>query len=257
LAQQVKKDEISQTTRAAEQVVARNFIISLWESNVIAMPPRNLKSRKLAVSAPLRKITTFSKEEIQVMLKAADERTKLYLLLSLNCGFYAVDIGTLRQDEVDWDNGRIRRQRTKTRDRSKKVPEVDYLLWRQTFALLKQYRNPGLHHPELALVNEEGNPLWWEKENKEGKVCRNNTVKCCYFRLQNDDLKLPPEKRKSWKILRKTAASMLEDHETYGRYAEYFLGEVPRGTTSRHYVEPSTRQFDAALEWLGKQFELA
>ena len=107
----------------------------------------------------------------------------MFLLLGLNCGFYAVDIGTLRQDEVDSDSGRIRRKRTKTRDRSDDVPEVDFLLWRRTFDLLKKHRNAGPQRPELVFVNEEGNPLWWEKENDQGKVCRNNTVKCCYFRL--------------------------------------------------------------------------
>ena len=90
------------------------------------------------------------------MLGAADERTELYLLLGLNCGFYAVDIGTLLKEGVDLGAGRIKRKRTKTRDRSHDVPEVDYLLWRRTRDLLEKHWNPGPHRTHHLLGQYHG-----------------------------------------------------------------------------------------------------
>ena len=40
-----------------------------------------------------------------MLLNAANQRQKLYLLLALNCGMYTVDIALLRQDEVDLEKG--------------------------------------------------------------------------------------------------------------------------------------------------------
>jgi integrase len=247
LAQQVAEGKMAAETRAGVQRVIRSFIRNRYERRFIDLP-RNLTSRTLAAAVPLQEVIVFSKPEIHKLLDAASERTKLYILLALNCGFYGVDIAALKQSEVDWAGGRIRRQRTKTRNSSQKVPKVDYLLWRQTFDLLKKSRSD---HPELVLLNERGKPLWSETE-KNGKFNRNNNVKTAYFHLWETKFK-QTKGFKPFKTLRKTAASLLETHKEYGRYAEYFLGETPRSIASRHYVKPSPKQFDAACRWLGKQ----
>ena len=161
----------------------------------------------------------------------------------LNCGFYPVDIGTLKHSE--YKDGRITRKRSKTRNRSDKVPTVSYRLWKETDTLLTKYRSD---HPELVLLNRNGTPLWKEVE-KNGKFCRISNIKCSFFRLQQKT-----EITKSLKHLRKTASTMLGSHPQYGRYAEYFLGEAPRSVTDTHYVKPSQDQFDKAVKWLGEQF---
>jgi integrase len=244
LSQQVETGKLSQTTISATMAAAREFIRSRWERRLIDLP-RNLNSRTLAVSPPLKTIALFSTEEIDAFFAAALPRERLYLLLMLNTGCYPVDVARLRQDEVDWEEGRIIRKRTKTRGRSDKVPTVNYRLWRESFTLLTKYRSAD---PEFVLLNRNGTPLWKEVE-KNGKFTRVSNIKCNFFRLQKKT-----GIKKSLKQIRKTAASMLENHPEYGRYAEYFLGEVPRSVTSRHYVQPSKEQFDAALTWLGEQF---
>jgi hypothetical protein len=196
------------------------------------------------MSPPLKEIEVFTKEEIAALLLAASEWERLLLLLMLNCGFYPVDIATLKKSE--YQGGRITRKRTKTRNRSDKVPTVDYLLWSETDALLSKYRS---EHPELVLLNQRGRPLWVETEKENGKFHRNSNIRCNFFRLRKKT-KIP----KTLKLLRKTSASMLEAHPEYGRYAEYFLGEAPSSVASRHYVRPSEEQFDAALRWLGQQY---
>ena len=106
LAGQVQAGDMSQSTMVGTLGAAREFIRSRWERRFIELP-RNLHSRSLAVSAPLKQIEVFSTEEIQTLLKAASERERLYLLLMLNFGAYPVDIAALRQDEVNWSEGRI------------------------------------------------------------------------------------------------------------------------------------------------------
>ena len=65
----------------------------------------------------------------------------------LNCGMTQRDISDLKDEEVDWNAGRIRRKRSKTANHDN-VPVVEYLLWPRTFDLLKEYRSGG----ELVLL---------------------------------------------------------------------------------------------------------
>jgi hypothetical protein len=64
----------------------------------------------------------------------------------------------------------------------------------------------------------------------------------------------PGEPFGSLSELRATASTMLDNHETYGRYAQHFLGHSPRSVAQSNYVSPSQTQFDKALIWLGEQF---
>ena len=63
--------------------------------------------------------------------------------------------------------------------------------------------------------------------------------------------------KKSLKLLRKTAATMLESHPVYGRYTSHFLGHSPRSIKDKHYAAPSQELFDEAIAWLGQQFGFA
>jgi integrase len=245
LSKQVEAGELSQSTMSAVQGATREFIRSRWERRLIELP-RNLTARGLAVSAPLQAVETFTREEVATLFSKASERERLYLLLMLNCGFYPSDIAKLKQSEVDWRNGRIERKRSKTRGRSDKVPVIQYVLWSETLALLRKHRSAD---PEYVLLNENGTPLWKEQVSKNGKFNRLNNIKCNFFRLQRKT-----EITKGLKLFRKTGASTMEEHPEYGRYAEHFLGEVPRSVAGRHYVKPSQDQFDAALRWVGQQF---
>jgi hypothetical protein len=59
--------------------------------------------------------------------------------------------------------------------------------------------------------------------------------------------------RKPMKGLRKTAATLLESHETYGRLTGLFLGHAPASMKERHYAAPPQALFDEAVTWLGRQ----
>jgi integrase len=218
---------------------AKAFIIHCWRNRYINDLPRNLNDKNLSITIPLKTKVLFSIPDIKTIMKQANERQRLYILLALNCGMYPSDIGRLRQSEVDWNNGRIIRQRGKTRDRSANVPCVDYLLWKETFSLLKKHK---AETSEYALVNENGGCLYFQEDGKS----KSSAVECSWKRL----MKKLPEIDKPLKSLRKTPASLLENHAEYGRYAEYFLGEAPKSIATKHYIQPSKEQFDKAMQWL-------
>jgi integrase len=229
-------------------MTAKQFISRLAELRLIPLPG-NIRSRRFRFnhSAPA-KIETFSVEEVRAMLAACDgfsERTKLYLLLMLNCGMYQNDIAELLAEEVNWTRGTLTRARSKTRERG--GPVVTYKLWPETLALLKKHRAKD---GDLALATDEGKPLvryWLE----DGAMRRYDCIHSAWSRLA---AKMGGRKmRLGMKHLRKTAASLLGQHPQYKFYANHFLADSPRTVADRHYVVPSDEEFFAALAWLRGQ----
>jgi integrase len=226
-------------------MTAKQFISRLAELRLIPLPG-NIRSRRFRFnhSAPA-KIETFTVEEVRGLLAACvgfSDRTKLYLLLMLNCGMYQNDIAELHREEVHWGKGTLTRARSKTRERS--GPVVTYKLWPETFSLLKEHRAKD---GELVLTTDEGNPLvryWLE----EGQMRRYDVIQSAWTRLAG---KLGVRKvRLGMKHLRKTSASLLARHPQYKFYANHFLADSPRTVADRHYVTPSDDEFFQALDWL-------
>ncbi len=248
LSDRVTDGTFAKRTAKNYQAAVRAFIKSRWENRLIDLP-RNLDTDRLSFRITPTEPVPFTVDEIKQILSTATGRARLYILLALNCAAYPSDISALRHDEVDWVEGYVTRKRTKTKDAGENVPKVGYLLWRQTFELLKEYRSD---HPELVLVNANGTPLWVERE-KNGKFCRIDAVKNTWFRLMTKLKGQGVIVKKPLKALRKTCPSLLQHHQTYGQYAQYFLGHSPRSVADRSYVARPGRQLDDAIRWLGEQ----
>ncbi len=81
-------------------MTAKQFIGRLAEMKLIPLPG-NIRSRRFRFNHSVAaRIETFTVEEVRELLASCDgfsERTKLYLLLMLNCGMYQNDIAELRQ----------------------------------------------------------------------------------------------------------------------------------------------------------------
>ena len=186
---------------------------------------------------------------LKTLLNHAKGRMKLYLLLCLNCGYQQTDIAELGQDEVDWEAGRICRKRSKGR-KHKNVPEVDYLLWRETFTLLQEFKagekaDHNIKGKPRCLVNANGTALVNEKTDTDA-------ITLLYKRFIKS---LPNETNaKPLASLRKTSATLIRRNKDYADCRYQFLGHSPETIADIHYAAPSKDTLDEAIRWLGVQY---
>ncbi len=219
------------------------FVQNRWENRQLKDLPRNLRNRDLSIPSPAKEIELFTKQEYLHLIEHAPDRMKLYLLMMLNIGATQKDIADLKQDEVDWKEGRIIRRRSKSQTAKKNTPIVNYKLWKNTFDLLKKLRSKD---KTLVLLNSKGGSLRTARiEGKKLKFC--DYIVADYKRLC-ESLGIHP---KPLKLIRKTGASKL--NEKY-KYAQYYLAHSPTSIADKNYVLPTPTQFDKCLAWLGKQF---
>lgn len=248
---EIKSEAVSPIYARHLMAEFRKLVRWLYAEEIIDVLPRPLmaESRQFRFNVTHNQIEVFTVDELHVLLKAAPKRTQLYLLLMMNCGMYQGDISDLRQKDVDWNDGRIVRKRSKT-SRQPTVPIVNYKLWTPTFALLREYRS---NDRERVLVNANGDPLRNRQMREDGTSTNFDNIRTAYDRLTH---KLKLKKSKTLKHIRKTSASILESHESFGRYAQHFLGHAPQTISQKHYVKPSDELFDKAVEWLGEQYRI-
>jgi hypothetical protein len=228
----------------------KSFVRWLWLTKVIPTLPRILdgKATALKIVKPAPKVVTFTKNEITTLLADASDRTKLYLLLMLNCAHTQKDISDLQVTEVDWTEGRIIRRRSKTAD-CENVPTVNYKLWPATLRLLKQERSAN--SKDHVLLNANGSPIWSEEITKEGGYKKSDNIKSAFDRLQKKVGITKP-----LKSLKKTSASLLRDNGKFSALASLFLGHAPRSMSDRHYTQVPQNLFDQAILWLGQEYSL-
>lgn len=240
-----KKVKCSATYAGNILGTVKEFLRWAYETERLDRLPRNIGSRQIVIKGMgASEVQTADPETLEKLLAAADGRQKLYLLLMLNCGFTQSDIAQLLQDEVDWERGVITRQRTKTKGHPN-VPTVSYILWDETWELFQAHRSD---HATLVLLNEDGGPLL-KKEIRDGKGKKVCNVSVALYRYKKAiGVKMP------LKLLRKTGATKLAEHDAYGKYAQHYLGHSPRTVADKHYVRPSSSQFEKAIRWLGEQF---
>jgi integrase len=250
----VSSGRYSSATAKTMFMTVKQFVSRLAELDLIPLPG-NIRSRRFRFNDGPRRIDRLSLAEVKSMLASCEgfsERTRLYVLLMLNCGMYQSDISDLGEDEVDFSAGTLTRARSKTARRMSEPAVTRYKLWPETLGLLKKHRArsavPNERGSDRLLLTDDGKQLvryWLEGE----KMRRYDVVQSAFSRLWE---------RLGWKkeirALRKTSASELGAHPVYGAYARYFLAESPKGVTDRHYVQPSDEQFFSGLEWLRGRF---
>jgi integrase len=232
-------------------MTTRQFVSRLAELGIIPLPG-NIRSKRFRFNLGAGEIKRLTVEQTKAVIKAAgeySERTTLYILLMLNCGMYQNDLAELSEDEVDWGKGTITRPRSKRQDGAK----TTWKLWPETFALLKKFRAtkgvPNMRGQNRMILTEDGKALC-NSTLVDGKLKRYDVVVSAMGRLI-EAKKLP---KFAIKQLRKTSASELGKHPTYGQYVQHFLCHSPKGVADRHYVKPDDEQFFAALDWLRERF---
>ena len=226
----------------------KGFVQWLWQIEAIEQLPRVLTQKgTLTIGKRIATPAVFTIDEVQTLLTAATNRTRLYLLLMLNTGMLQKDISDLKVDEVDWKRGTVTRKRSKTQHHAS-VPTVTYKLWPQTFALLQQERAAS---GDKVLVNQDGQPLKVENLMEDGKLRKIDNISSAYNRLRREK-----GMTKALKLLRKTSASLLRGSQRFNGIEDLFLGHSPRSMSDRHYAQVPQKLLDRAIEWLGEQYDL-
>jgi len=206
--------------------------------------PKNLDDKRLTISVTQQRAKTLDTVQIKKLLSSASKRTRLYLLLGLNCAMTQQDIADLQQSEVDWSCGTITRKRSKTGDYVS-VPEVRYCLWPATFALLKSERSEA---KERVLLTQDGKPLKTEAIHEGAKFRKTDAVRLALRRLSAKTSIVF-----TMKTLKKTAASLLRNNRDYSGIESLFLGHAPATMAHKHYTSTPQGLLDQAIAWLGKE----
>jgi integrase len=227
------------------QGTARRFIQYLWTHRAIDGLPRNLDDRSLRFSLPIRTPEAIPLDEAKRILELASGSLRACLFLMANCGYTQRDVATLKHAEVDWEEGRVTRKRVKTAEHEN-VPVVSYLLWPETFRLLKEFCSDD---PELVLVTGNGKPWVSQRIKPDGKVTDSDSL-VTVFRYFAAKIGTTV----TLKQFRKTSASLLHSCPAYRGYVPEFLGHAPRSIADRHYIHPTKEQLDEAVGWLGRQY---
>lgn len=123
-------------------------------------------------SSKKNKIVAFDAEKVKALLSAAREssdKTLLYCLLALNCGYYQKDIGELRYSDLVFHKGEwcLWRARSKSKHQHDEDEMTTlHALWPETHRLLKRHMAPKHNENSRLLLNERGEPLWSEELGK-------------------------------------------------------------------------------------------
>lgn len=244
----IAKKEIS--AYHARDVFSAFKLFTRWLANntdKLESLPRNIDDKRLNISISKQKAKTLTATAIKTLLEEATDRTRLYLLLGLNCAMTQQDMSDLQPSEVNWKSGIISRKRSKTGD-FENVPEVAYRLWPWTMELLKQEQSSSAEH---VLLTRDGNSLRFEEIQANNKFKKNDAVRLAIRRL-----KTKAGIEVTMKMLKKTSASLLRNNRHYQGLESLFLGHAPTSVADRHYTAVPQDLMDEAIAWLAEELKV-
>lgn len=234
LLDQITQGKYAANTAHAILADAKTFVRWLASVEYIQDVPKCMSMKKgLEIKKDKKTPPHLTIDEIKTILPTiTNPKARLYFLLGLNCGYTAEEIATIKQSEVDWEQGRIIRKRNKTKDQNS-VPVVNYKLWDETFALLKHFRS----NEDDVIVNYRG-----------GKKNTNLHITHTLRPIFEDFGKGFP------KILRKTSATHIYRNPEYRGFHQLFLGHSFGTVAQTNYVSDEDKALDPVLKWLGGEY---
>lgn len=213
-----------------------------YQMALIETLPRNLDGYA-RITIPEPTVNRFSREEINTLYSAASERTKMFMLLALNCGFGQTDISSLRNSEFQMSENRIVRKRTKT------GVHCEFALWPLTIEMLKKHGTLDGKPNDRVFLSQSGHPLVREYFIDD-KFKRTDAIRSAFFRLMK---KIDMPNHRGFYSLRKTAASEIEVIDP--AVTEMFLAHSEKGQ-KKNYAERDWARLDKAIMELRESFEL-
>jgi integrase len=248
LLDRVAAQEFSRTHAKDRLDAAKQFVRWLWLERILEDLPRVIEDRQFNISSNSAEIKVFTKNEILKLIEGAQGQLRLHILLGLNAALTQKDISDLKPGEVQWNEGLVRRKRSKT-SKGENVPEVTYKLWPMTLELLKEFRTKD---NDRVLLNKNGKPLKMEGLNSDGSLKKVDSILSSFSRLCR---RLKIEGR-SFTCLKKTSATLLRNNATFSGIESYFLGHAPRSMSDKHYSGGPDALLAEALQWLAGELEI-
>lgn len=201
-----------------------SFVLWLWDTaRVIDELPRNFRKKSLQLSSPRPKAKKIPIGDLRSMLDAADDKSKLVILLGINCGFTTKPIKLFNKkrmsgnDEIGFiKDGRYVWRRTKTEKRSGNAPIVHFKLWKETTDLIGDVSLPKDDVDIRGAFNKVRDRLGIEKKFSQGS-------------------------------LRSTGVSMIFDGD-HSKYCTWYLGDVDSSIAWRHYTAKESAEFQAGFD---------
>ena len=115
---------ISPFTAKKRLAAVRMFMEWSYREGFIDHLPRNIDRRYVEMRLPDPSPKSFTVDEVQELFKYASQRTRLYIALSLNCGYGQTDIATLGHAEIFWEEEGGSNLETETQDRLPAKPQA-------------------------------------------------------------------------------------------------------------------------------------
>ncbi len=237
----VSKGKASAVSAKHALRTVKALVLWAYDKEKVDSLPRVL-NKYAEVSLPSPAPRFFSADEIKTLYAKAAERTRLFILLGLNCGYTQADIATLEHAHIDWTGGMIVRNRHKTGQ-----PQ-EHKLWPRTVALLRKHvTKPGRRSPDFALVGEEGNALVSERIKDDGTPTRTDSIKLAFNRLLK---KCDINDGRGFAIFRKTGANAIaKQYQDAPHLTDLYLAHSAKGMKV-HYARQHYDSLHSATNWL-------
>ena len=186
-----------------------------------------------------KEMYTFSSQQINKLLSAANVKMKAMIWLGLNCGFGCTDCGKLKWKDLDIQNGRVRLARNKTGVR-RNLP-----LWPETIKALNELPRSG----PCVFYTSQGHPwvrtVMKTNEDGEPEYSPVNRISPTFSRLMKK-AGIHAPKGMAFYALRRTAATIAaRSGDPFA--AQRLLGHVDL-TMATRYVQDVSEQTDRVIE---------
>jgi integrase len=225
----IEDKKISTTYADNIATSVKSFVRYLFKRDKIPLP-KNLDEFNFDTEERLNPLTL---DEAKELIGSASGELRCWILTMFNICCTQKDLNDLKNTELDWDGGFIKRKRSKTH-KKKNTPLVNHRLWPETLALLKEH---GTDKGEFVL-SKDGERLLNGRTDRVSTSFKKHIT------------------AKGWNItpkqIRKTVATLL-GNSRFRPWVDFYGGWSPTSVLEKHYLVPSQKKLDEMVAWLGNQ----
>tara|TARA_Y100001973_G_C5203702_1_gene339774 strand:+ start:958 stop:2289 length:1332 start_codon:yes stop_codon:yes gene_type:complete len=274
-----KEKRISAITANDLLLTIKMFAGWAYDFDYISKEPKYLRHIKKFDKPMVKNPEIFTVEQVRRLFYEVFDSPvwrsfKIYILLGLNCGFGTREVATLCYDEIDFENRKISKFRTKTGVYS------EWFMWDITYEMLKHHKehwspksNPiylhGNEDKELVFRTSRDKPLMWQRLKNidgvnpvEGSRFVNVDSVAKRFKSLRERTFGSTEDIPTFRHFRKTGATLLADICSrtgldHGHLvARLYLSHSPTDIFNQYYYNITFENLRRPLKELEKVFDL-